>query len=47
MEGPVPNKEEFFNAQREQRRRDRCRRREFAEREVDNPNTTLSNNDPR
>jgi hypothetical protein len=39
--------EEFFAVQREQRRRDRRHRRVFAEREVENPNTTLCENDPR
>jgi hypothetical protein len=37
----------FFNEQRAERRRDRCCRREIAEREFDNPNTTWGEDDPR
>jgi hypothetical protein len=39
----VNDEEVFFN---EQRRRDRRCRREFAEREIDNPNTTWGEDDP-
>jgi hypothetical protein len=38
--GDVRNMEEFFAMKREERRADRCRRREYAERELENPNTT-------
>jgi hypothetical protein len=41
------DKEEFFNEQRTRRRRDRRRRREFAEREIDNANTTVGDDDLR
>jgi hypothetical protein len=38
--GDVRDEEEFFAMKREKRRADHCRRREFAEQELENPNTT-------
>jgi hypothetical protein len=43
----VVDKEVFFNEQRAQRRTDRRRCREIAERELDNPNTTWGKDDDR
>jgi hypothetical protein len=39
--------EVFFNELKRQRRRDRRRHREIAEREIDNPNTTWGEDDAR
>jgi hypothetical protein len=51
VEGSVPERchdeEVFFNKQRSCRRGDRRRRREIAEQEIDNPNTTWGEDDPR
>jgi hypothetical protein len=38
--GDDRNEEEFYAMKREERRADRRRRREFAEQEVENPNST-------
>jgi hypothetical protein len=35
----------FFNELKTRRRRERCHRREIAEREIDNPNTTWGEDD--
>jgi hypothetical protein len=43
----VCDKEDFYATQRAERRADRRRGREFAEQEIDNPNTTLGDDDPR
>jgi hypothetical protein len=43
----VVDKQAFFNEQRAERRRDRRRRREIAEREFNNPNMTWGQDDPR
>jgi hypothetical protein len=43
----VIDEEAFFNEQRSCRRRDRRCHREIAEREINNPNTTWGEDDPR
>jgi hypothetical protein len=45
--GDVRDEEDFYVAQREERRADRCHCRAFAEEEINNPNSTLNEEDPR
>jgi hypothetical protein len=43
----VRDEEDFYATQRAERRANRRRHRNFAERKINNPNTTLGDDDPR